>query len=350
MSKKSHIGKAVISVALLGGVLLPALRAEAASVTLGAVASANQEVAAVGAGDANAAAVVDMTVDPVTGDVCVQALLSGLGGPLTAAHIHAGAFGVNGPVVVGLPSTGTTVSGCVVTTPAQAQAIVAAPNNFYFNAHTAASPGGAVRGQLTTTMLRAGLSGAAEVPGPGDPDGAGSAVTAVDATSNRACTWISVTNIDLPATGFHIHSGAASVAGPVVVPFASPTTAVAAACGSASSATTSGLVNTPTAFYVNVHTAPFPGGAVRGNLSIRPAQVIPVAATTPIVLVPPTVAPSTAAPTTTIAPTTTAPATTTVAPTTTTTSPPTTVAPTSAAPVVEAPPAEPMEEEPSFAG
>ena len=50
MSKKSHIGKAVVGVALLGGVLLPALRAEAVNVTLGAVASANQEVAAVGAG------------------------------------------------------------------------------------------------------------------------------------------------------------------------------------------------------------------------------------------------------------------------------------------------------------
>jgi CHRD domain len=337
----------------MGTAFLPMLRAEAAPVSLGAVVVAAEETTAPAATDLGAAGIVDLTIDGVTGDVCVQSTLSGLSGAIAAAHIHTGAAGVAGPVFVTLPSTATTVSGCVTATPAQAQAILAAPNAFYFNVHTAASPGGAMRGQLSSAMFNATLTGAAETPVIGDPDGSGQAVVAVDATGDRACVYTSVAAIDLPAAAAHIHSGASGVAGPVVIPLTAPAVAVSASCGKPTAGIISALLASPTGHYVNIHTAPFPGGALRGQLVTRVATGVPgsvVFATIPA--------------TTTAAPTTSAVAATTVAsasPTTTTTSvPATTVAPvvpaatttpaTTAVAATTATPAAPIDGEPNFAG
>ena len=61
-----------------------------------------------------------------------------------AAHIHSGAAGTNGPVVVPL----TVKPGCVTVTSTLAASIKAQPSQFYVNVHTAQFLGGAVRGQL----------------------------------------------------------------------------------------------------------------------------------------------------------------------------------------------------------
>lgn len=332
--------------------LFPALRAEAVPVPLGAVASANQEVTGPGAGDLGAAATVDLTIDALNGQICVQSSITGLSGAITAAHIHSGGFGVNGPVVVPLPITATTVAGCTTTTPSQAQAILNAPNSFYFNAHTAASPGGALRGQITATMLSASMTGAAEVPGPGDPDGTGSAVVAVDMTANQACVWFSFTAIDTPVAA-HIHSGAVGVSGPVVLPLPTPSAAISASCGTAAPAVVSAIAASPSSHYLNVHTGPFPGGALRGNLSQRIVSGSAGPTGTPIVLAPATAAPTTAA-TTTATPVTTAAPTTTVAPTTTaaptTTLAPTTTTATTAVAGDTAVPAKPITGDPTYTG
>ncbi len=72
---------------------------------------------------------------------------------VTAAHIHNAVAGVNGGVFVDLDPFGAAVTGnkaehCVVTTAANAAAIVANPSGYYVNVHTATYPGGAIRGQL----------------------------------------------------------------------------------------------------------------------------------------------------------------------------------------------------------
>lgn len=75
------------------------------------------------------------------------------------AHIHQGAAGVNGPIVVDsglnptvpIPITGgvaTVTRTNLATSTTIAQAIIDNPAGFYFNVHTALSPGGALRGQL----------------------------------------------------------------------------------------------------------------------------------------------------------------------------------------------------------
>ena len=84
------------------------------------------------------------------------------GTALTASHIHPGAAGANGGILVSLglaagEVTFATGSGSFtkqgITVPAdQANSIVANPAGFYLNIHTAANPGGVARGQLTRTQ------------------------------------------------------------------------------------------------------------------------------------------------------------------------------------------------------
>jgi hypothetical protein len=71
-----------------------------------------------------------------------------------AGHIHVGAAGVNGPIVVPLFAGSSnrrlfTQFDTVTTTEATAAAICGNPAGFYVNYHTEEFPGGAIRGQLT---------------------------------------------------------------------------------------------------------------------------------------------------------------------------------------------------------
>jgi len=109
------------------------------------------------------------------------------------------------------------------------------------------------------------MTGAAERPGPGDPDGAGTATFRVNAGQNRVCYTLNVSNID-PATAAHIHRGGPDAAGPVVVALDAPTDGSSEACADVSRALAQELIRTPAALYVNVHNAAFPSGAVRGQL------------------------------------------------------------------------------------
>lgn len=112
----------------------------------------------------------------------------------------------------------------------------------------------------------AGLTGAAEVPGPGDSDGAGYAVVTISGTSVQ---YSILTNGIAAPTAAHIHRGAAGVSGPVVVDF-NPTFAAGFASGSvtATQAILDEIKGNPSGFYVNVHNAEFTAGAIRGQLTV----------------------------------------------------------------------------------
>lgn len=115
-------------------------------------------------------------------------------------------------------------------------------------------------------VLGARLTGAAEVPGPGDSDGSGRAVVRFDAAMpTRVCYELSVTGI-APATAAHIHRGAAGASGPIAVAFAAPTDGSSSGCVDVAPAVAAEIMANPAAFFVNVHNADFPGGAVRGQL------------------------------------------------------------------------------------
>lgn len=73
----------------------------------------------------------------------------------TAQHIHTGAAGVNGPVLVNLPGVWVgsgqgpwTLTGSTTTSAANVAAILGNPSGHYVNVHNTPFPGGAVRGQL----------------------------------------------------------------------------------------------------------------------------------------------------------------------------------------------------------
>lgn len=115
--------------------------------------------------------------------------------------------------------------------------------------------------------LSATLTGAAEVPGPGDPDGAGTATLRLRVGQAQICHTLTVSNITLPASAAHIHVGAVGVAGPVVVPLTTPDAdGSVEGCATATRALVKQIIQNPAGYYVNVHTSDFPAGAVRGQL------------------------------------------------------------------------------------
>lgn len=120
-------------------------------------------------------------------------------------------------------------------------------------------------GQGSNVAFLVRLTGAAEVPGPGDPDGRGLAVLRVDHDTGRICYVLTARRIE-PATAAHIHIGPPGVAGPVVQGLAPPTDGVAVDCVD-NAALADAIVDDPGNYYVNVHNTPFPAGAIRGTLT-----------------------------------------------------------------------------------
>jgi hypothetical protein len=115
--------------------------------------------------------------------------------------------------------------------------------------------------------LSAHMMGSAEKPNPGDPDGMGHATLRVNLGQNQVCYDIMVENI-APATMAHIHKAGPDAAGPPVMPLKAPGgDGKVKDCATASAEVVKDILQNPTGYYVNVHNAEFPAGAVRGQLS-----------------------------------------------------------------------------------
>lgn len=123
-----------------------------------------------------------------------------------------------------------------------------------------ATVAGAV-GETYTT----GLVGAQEVPGPGDPDGSGTARITADATTNTICFELTVQAISAP-TAAHIHQAPRGRAGPPVLTLDAPTGGRSRGCIDVARNLAAAIIARPADYYVNVHTADYPEGAVRGQL------------------------------------------------------------------------------------
>ncbi|MDI2129840.1 CHRD domain-containing protein [Yinghuangia seranimata] len=219
-----------------------------------------------------------------------------IGAP-TAAHIHQGVAGANGPVVVpffaaALPDSARAATGSVkIDDAALLDRIKNNAERWYFNLHTAEFPGGAVRGQLVKTdkafdlnaVLKTGkpentrtaqASGAQEVAAPGkkvnDPDGkATTAIRPWGSCVDYAFSWTNVA----PPTLAHVHQAAAGANGAVAVPlFAAEkglpqsVTGLAGTVEGVKPDVVAALTQNPAGFYTNLHTGEFPDGAVRGQL------------------------------------------------------------------------------------
>ena len=90
------------------------------------------------------------TVQPDTMAMTYRIEYTGLSGPATGAHIHApAAAGVNAPVAIPFPNPASPITGGITLTQAQLDQLTA--GQAYVNVHTAANPGGEIRGQVART-------------------------------------------------------------------------------------------------------------------------------------------------------------------------------------------------------
>ncbi len=108
--------------------------------------------------------------------------------------------------------------------------------------------------------LHATLSGKGEIP-KGDPDGRGTAEVKI--AGAKVCWEIKASKIGSPNAA-HLHKGGPGKAGPVVVPFGK--TYKSKGCATTTAAIAAAIKRNPPAYYVNVHNAKYPAGAVRGQL------------------------------------------------------------------------------------
>lgn len=114
--------------------------------------------------------------------------------------------------------------------------------------------------------LSAVMTGADEAPGPGDPDGSGTADLRVNPGAEQVCVDLVVQDI-APATAAHIHKAPVGEPGPVVVPLTAPSNGTSSDCYFADRELALDILQNPEDYYVNVHNAEFTAGAVRGQLS-----------------------------------------------------------------------------------
>lgn len=107
------------------------------------------------------------------------------------------------------------------------------------------------------------LEGEVEVT-PGDPDGTGTATFRINPGQGQLCYSLRVRDIR-PATAAHIHEAPAGQAGPVIVGLQAPTSGMSSGCVTVSREQALEIIREPENYYVNVHNAEFPAGALRAQ-------------------------------------------------------------------------------------
>jgi hypothetical protein len=212
-----------------------------------------------------------------------------LSGTLTAGgHFHTGGVGANGGVAKGIGTSGDPASnflkgqwkstdGTQPLTPALVDSLIA--GKMYVNFHTAAHPGGEIRGQLNLaggTGFAAQLEGNKEVPAVTE-DGKGTGYIILNAS--RTSARYAVTYINLTGTltaGGHFHAAGVGRNGSVVKAIATsggPASGTVSGTWNASDATqplTRALAESLMSgrIYVNFHTAAHAGGEIRGQMDM----------------------------------------------------------------------------------
>lgn len=204
-----------------------------------------------------------------SGKAVYSFIVKGLSGPITAAHIHTGDFGVSGPVLVALSFSGNRLVGELDLSALPAdfvENLLAA--KYYVNVHTAANPAGEIRAQLSFSSFLNGfaaLNGDQETP-PVTTAASGFGFFIPHTTLDSVVYAVLVDGLSGPATAAHVHKAPAGTSGAVVFGL----TAVPAVPGFYT-ATVPMAAGTLTDFlnndlYFNVHTAANPAGEIRGQI------------------------------------------------------------------------------------
>ena len=113
--------------------------------------------------------------------------------------------------------------------------------------------------------LTASLTGAAEVPDPGAPNGKGNVSFTIDKGTGKVCWRFSgLSGLEGKPLLAHIHKGKAGTAGDVVVPLGEKYARTG--CVTAKKSLVNAILAKPGNYYANVHTDEYPAGVVRGQL------------------------------------------------------------------------------------
>ena len=195
--------------------------------------------------------------DKTTKKLAYKATITGT--TITAMHLHKAAVGVSGPVII--PITDLTGETAELTADQETDLLA---GNYYFNAHSAAFTGGEVRGQVVTDNIIVysnEILGSNEVPATGS-----SATGNLYATYNRTTKVLSylVKFTGITPTNMHFHKAAAGVSGAVVVPIPGPWTT--GMTGSATLTAEQEADMLAGLWYINIHSAAFGSGEIRGQL------------------------------------------------------------------------------------
>lgn len=252
-------------------------------VTLNAVLTSSQETPPT---TSKGHGTMTATLDASHTSLAVNLVFTGLTGPATAAHIHgqappgsAAGVAISFNVPANLSASGNAVNQTFTIDKATGDKLAATPGQYYVNVHTAANPGGEIRGQLAatgTTLTFAGdLRGSNETP-PNSSTAVGAYFITLDAANNLTYD-INIGPLANPTLA-HIHgpNGAAGKSAPVFIGLASSASAFqngrlqgtvpASAISSLDPTVLAQLRSNPSDFYVNVHTTLDPGGEIRGQL------------------------------------------------------------------------------------
>ncbi|TFV80737.1 CHRD domain-containing protein [Bradyrhizobium frederickii] len=137
------MNKTVIAALALGAVTFAG---PASAEKLKATLDGKSEVPAIAS---SATGTADLDYDAASKKLSWTVTYSGLSGPATAAHFHGPAeAGKNAGVAVAIPNAASSpVKGEATLTDAQAADLLG--GKYYINIHTAANPGGEIRGQVT---------------------------------------------------------------------------------------------------------------------------------------------------------------------------------------------------------
>lgn len=222
----------------------------------------------------------------------------------TGLHIHKGAAGTNGPVILdsALVTTAADASGSGtlrsrnvvdVSKPEVLEALEALsqnPNGFYMNLHTSSFPGGVVRGQVAPTdRIVIGVN--LRSPGSNGPEGDGAFIADVvrDRQGNitAGLATFAVLQQGFPTgtvfTGLHIHEGPENGTGPIRIDSGISGTNSVAGGGAPGVVGASAVLVDRTSlealqamlttvtgnavnYYMNLHTVVAPAGAIRGQM------------------------------------------------------------------------------------
>ena len=218
-----------------------------------------------------------LLIDKTTGMVYLTGSFSGLISNISSAHIYAAAPNETGPVIIPLVFTsgtsGTIHVASAITPGNQAQMLA---GNTYVNIHSSAYPGGEIRGQLIAesqlVYLKAILQGSQEVP-PNASLAKGTVIVKYNKTLKSLELKGDYQNLSSPITGSHIHSPAPPGTNAGVLFTLSNTGSTLGTLSTNVTLTTgqeadllAGLM------YVNVHSATFPAGEIRGQLTSTSAN------------------------------------------------------------------------------